>query len=82
MEENPSNIEETVSTEIAAKLKTWNTVCPVMGNEVDLEANKVKYEGKLYGFCCNGCDKKFAANPEKYSKNLSADRKIFIKQQN
>jgi YHS domain-containing protein len=56
----------------------WNEVCPVMGNEVDPEANTVEYEGKLYGFCCDGCDAKFRKDPKKYSSNLSEDGKTFI----
>jgi len=38
----------------------------------------VEYRGKLIGFCCAGCDKKFISDPENYMKNLSADGKIFI----
>ena len=59
------------------KLEAWNAVFPVRGEEIDPEANKVEYNGKVYGFCCNGCDSKFKANPEKYSKNLSEDGKTF-----
>ena len=56
----------------------WNKVCPVMGNKVDVEGPTVEYNGKLYGFCCPGCDAKFEKNPEKYSKNLSEDGTKFI----
>lgn len=59
--------------------KPWNAVCPVMGEEVDPEVGTVKYEGKNYGFCCKGCDKKFKKDPAKYSKNLSEDGKSFLK---
>lgn len=58
--------------------KIFNSVCPVQGDEVDPEVPAVEYKGKIYGFCCSGCDKKFAANPEKYLKNLSSDGKKFI----
>ena len=61
-----------------AELKIWNKVCPVMGNKVDVEGPTVEYNGKLYGFCCPGCDAKFEKNPEKYSKNLSEDGTKFI----
>lgn len=57
----------------------WNEVCPVLGNKVDAKTPTVEFEGKTYGFCCPGCDKKFSANPEKYYKNLSEDGKTFIK---
>ena len=58
--------------------KIWNKVCPVRGEEVDPEAPTVEYNGKVYGFCCPGCDAKFEKNPEKYSKNLNEDGTQFI----
>ena len=58
--------------------KPWNAVCPVKGNEVDDITPTVEYDGKVYGFCCPGCDAKFSKNPEKYAKNLSEDGKKFI----
>ena len=67
----PGN-DNTVVKEIA-----WNAVCPVLGEPIDPSANKVEYQGKLYGFCCNGCDTKFKKDPEKYSSNLSEDGKVF-----
>lgn len=66
--ENPEvKKEETDSTKI------FNTVCPVMGDEVDPEVKTVTYNGKVYGFCCKGCIKKFSNNPEKYAAKLSED---------
>jgi len=56
----------------------WNKVCPVKGNLVEDDTPYVKYEGKTYGFCCPGCDVKFAKNPEKYLKNLSEDGNKYI----
>jgi len=58
--------------------KIWNKVCPVKGNPVEDDSPTVEYNGKLYGFCCPGCDTKFAKNPEKYAKNLSEDGTKFI----
>jgi len=66
------------STEDSVELIIWNKVCPVMGNKVDIDGPTVEYNGKLYGFCCPGCDAKFEKNPEKYSKNLSEDGTKFI----
>jgi YHS domain-containing protein len=63
---------------VDSKSEAWNAVCPVHGEEIDPEANKVEYNGKVYGFCCNGCDSKFTKDPEKYSKNLSEDGKTFV----
>ncbi len=56
----------------------WNKVCPVKGNEIDKDTPTVEYNGKVYGFCCPGCDSKFKKDPEKYLKNLSEDGKKFI----
>jgi YHS domain-containing protein len=58
--------------------KPWNAVCPVKGNPIEEDTPTVEYNGKVYGFCCPGCDTKFAKNPEKYAKNLSEDGKRFI----
>jgi len=66
------------STVDSVALQIWNKVCPVMGNKVDVDGPTVEYNGKLYGFCCPGCDAKFEKNPEKYSKNLSEDGTKFI----
>jgi YHS domain-containing protein len=56
----------------------WNKVCPVKGEDVDPEAPTVEYNGKVYGFCCPGCDAKFQKDPEKYLKNLNEDGSKFI----
>lgn len=61
-----------------SELTVFNAVCPVMGNPVDLEGVKVEYNGKLYAFCCAGCETKFSSNPEKFIKNLSEDGKTFL----
>lgn len=61
----------------ASSVKIFNEVCPVLGYKVNPEIKPVEYKGRLYGFCCSGCDEKFAANPEKYIVNLSRDGKTF-----
>jgi len=66
------------STTEKEELVVWNKVCPVKGNPVEEDSPTVEYNGKLYGFCCPGCDTKFAKNPEKYLKNLSEDGTKFI----
>ncbi len=60
--------------------KPFNELCPVMGEKVNPKVKTVSYAGKTYGFCCSGCDKKFAADPAKYAANLSADGKVFVGQ--
>lgn len=56
----------------------FNKVCPLLGDEVSPNSPKVRYKGKIWGFCCPGCDEKFMARPEKYSQNVSADGKTFL----
>ncbi len=56
----------------------FNSVCPVLGEEVDLNGPKVFYNGKVYGFCCKGCDEKFMRNPEYYAKRISVDGQKFL----
>lgn len=44
-----------------------NTKCPVMGEKVTPgKSPKVVVRGQEYFLCCKGCDKKLAANPDKY----------------
>lgn len=67
-------------TEVSSEIKAWNTVCPVMGEEVDPSVETVEYNGKAYGFCCNRCVSKFLKNPTEYSLNLNEDGTKFIKE--
>lgn len=43
-----------------------NTLCPVAGEKVDAKAKTVVVRGQEYRICCAGCDKKLAADPDKY----------------
>jgi len=70
--ETANDSSKTVSKE------PWNKVCPVKGNPIEDDSPTVEYKGKIYAFCCPGCDTKFAKNPEKYAKNLSEDGKKFV----
>ena len=45
------------------------TVCPVMGGEINKEVY-ADYNGKRVYFCCQGCLSTFKKNPEKYMKKL------------
>jgi YHS domain-containing protein len=76
---DPHHKTETVndSSKTVSK-EPWNKVCPVKGNPIEADSPTVEYNGKVYAFCCPGCDTKFAKNPEKYVKNLSEDGKKFI----
>jgi YHS domain-containing protein len=52
----------------SAALKTVNTRCPVSGEELSDDAVTLEHDGKLYGFCCANCRKKFEKDPGKYLK--------------
>ena len=69
---------QTIDSTETASQEIWNKVCPVKGNPIEEDTPTVEYNGKLYGFCCPGCDTKFAKNPEKYAKNLNEDGTKFI----
>ena len=45
------------------------TVCPVLGGNVDKKVY-ADYQGKRIYFCCTGCDAEFKKDPEKYMKKL------------
>ncbi len=53
---------------------------PVCGMSVDPNSakGKAEYKGKTYHFCCPGCEAKFKADPEKYSKGLSAAAMVML----
>ena len=37
-----------------------NENCPIMGGKVTPEGGTVEWNGKTIGFCCDGCDEKWA----------------------
>ena len=54
---------------VAADQPKTQTVCPVLGGNVDKKVY-VDYQGKRIYFCCQGCDAEFKKNPEKYMKKI------------
>ncbi|MDZ4828772.1 MAG: YHS domain-containing protein, partial [Phycisphaerae bacterium] len=50
-------------------LKPINAVCPVSGTPVDPRYTIV-YEGKVIGFCCPNCPKKFWDDPKAFAEKL------------
>lgn len=54
-------------------------VCPVMGNKFNIteQTPVIKYKGELYYFCCSGCDKDFAKDPDKYIQHMHTDEPYF-----
>jgi len=53
----------------AADQPKTQTVCPVLGGNIDPKVY-VDYQGKRLYFCCQGCDAEFKKDPEKYMKKL------------
>lgn len=55
-------------------------VCPVTGDKFKVAEDTISmsYKGKVYYFCCAGCDKKFAGNPEKYAGKKAAEMKTYV----
>jgi len=52
------------------------TVCPVMGKPID-SAQFIDIQGQRVYFCCAGCSKKLAADPDKYFKQAAAEGVLF-----
>ncbi len=51
---------------------SYQTKCPVMGEEIDPTAHIKLKTGQTVFFCCPGCDKKFLKDPAKYAPKLEA----------
>lgn len=52
------------------------TNCPVMGGKIDSAAYS-NIQGQRVYHCCNGCQKKLAADPDKYFKQAAKDGILF-----
>jgi len=57
------------ATASAAEPAPVQKMCPVMGGAIDPNLF-VEYKGKKVYFCCQGCDRKFRADPEQYLPKL------------
>ncbi len=55
-----------------ASVTVAQTICPVMGGEINKDVY-VDYEGQRVYFCCPGCEEKFLEDPEKYLKKMAAE---------
>ncbi|MCC6549310.1 MAG: efflux RND transporter periplasmic adaptor subunit [Ignavibacteriaceae bacterium] len=79
-EEKPETHNHKEKAEFLGKTNDvpFNKVCPLLGDEVAPNSPKVRYKGKIWGFCCPGCDEKFMSDPAKYSQNISADGKSYL----
>src|SRR5262245_61066867 len=62
--------EKKDAKDAAKELKPINKKCPVENEDVD-PTKFVIYKGKKVAFCCDGCDKDFNKDPEKFMKLLA-----------
>jgi len=53
-----------------AKAKAFNVKCPVEREDVDPAVPTTTYKGKVIGFCCEDCQKKFDLDPKAYVAKL------------
>lgn len=67
-----------VMADEAAKGPHPQTVCPVMGGEIDKDVY-IDYEGKRVYFCCPMCIDKFKADPAMYIKKLEDEGVVLEK---
>ena len=51
------------------------TICVVSGEDLGNEPASIVHEGRTIKLCCNGCAKKFKADPAKYLKILDEAEK-------
>jgi len=54
--------------------KILQKTCPVMGGKIDPKVY-AEHEGRKIYFCCKGCEKKFATDPEKYIEKVDDEIK-------
>jgi YHS domain-containing protein len=64
--------EHIVAASVLPEFKDQNgrLACPVMGDIVDSPAEATShadYQGVRYYFCCDSCEKRFAADPEAFA---------------
>ena len=52
-------------TDITESVKGSQKLCPVKGKAID-DDDYVDFQGQRVYFCCQGCEKKFKADPEAY----------------
>jgi YHS domain-containing protein len=45
-----------------------NTLCPVLGGQVDAKSPKVEVRGQEYRVCCSMCNGELKATPDKFLK--------------
>lgn len=51
----------TACSEAQAAVEPVNENCPMMGEPIDVSEGTLEWDGHQIGFCCGGCNEKFAA---------------------
>jgi YHS domain-containing protein len=70
--QNQSNAQaEGNNTQNQEQYQSFNSVCPVDGQQVDPSVKPIRYKGKEYGFDSPSCALVFSDNPELYAGNLT-----------
>lgn len=60
------------AAESVTDLQSVNAVCPLSGKPVNPAVQAAAYGGKIYGFCCQRCAKRFERDPEQAIAKLQA----------
>lgn len=56
---------------------TYQTKCPVMGEDINPKAFSEAPGGNRIFYCCKGCEKKLYGNLQKYAPNLAAQGYVY-----
>lgn len=72
--------EKAVLRKVTAEEVGKEAVCPVTGEELTVkeDTGSASYKGRIYYFCCPGCDKAFLAKPDKYVNKKQAVSKTYV----
>ncbi len=70
--EDQTTTEVRQTMEQPAQVQGRQTVCPVMGGEINKDLY-VDHDGKRIYVCCQGCIEQVRKDPEKYIQKLEAD---------
>jgi len=54
-----TSVETSPAAAPEAAPDTYNEYCPIMGGKVTAEGGTAEWDGKLIGFCCDGCEPKW-----------------------
>ena len=60
LDASPTKPETSASTEAIEEVQFANARCPIMGGKPNAGLT-AQYDGKTIGFCCDGCQQKWAA---------------------